>query len=271
MASTSPHLSPIELERFKSCPVECPRLRDRVSSLADYFAIISSAVGAHAPFWFRGHPESRYSLTPSALRYRTASQRSQALQLMPEFKRIADIKLHRPPSFDNDLMWSQIAQHYGLPTRLLDWTENATAALYFACQKSDCDGIAFLLNPIELNRLSYPLKPRVLDPEQDRGLILKYLNSGVRDMRRGSLPLAINPVWNSDRLMIQKGKLTLHGNRFTLDRGKIPSLVAILILREVKETLLSELERVGIDEMTLFPELEHSCIHLKRHARLELV
>jgi len=164
-------LSPIELRRFRSCPVDCPKLSDRISSLADYFAVISSAVSAHAPFWFRGHAESRYSLIPSALRYRTATKRSQALQLMLEFKRIADIKLHRPPSFENELMWAQIAQHYGLPTRLLDWTENATAALYFACQKTDCDGMVFLLNPTELNRLSYPLKPRVLDPQQDKELI----------------------------------------------------------------------------------------------------
>ena len=271
MTTMSPRLSPTELRRFRSCPVDCPKLTDRISSLADYIAILSSAVSAHAPFWFRGHSESHYSLTPSALRYRTVTKRSQALQLISEFKRIADIKLHRPPSFDNGLMWAQIAQHYGLLTRLLDWTESATAALYFACQKADCDGMVFLLNPIELNRLSYPLRPRVLDTEQDKKLILRYLNSGVREAKRGSYPLAVNPVWNSDRLMIQKGKFTLHGNRFTLDRGKVPSLVALLILREVKETLLSELQRVGVDEMTLFPELEHACMHLKRHAGLEII
>jgi hypothetical protein len=271
MPTTPPRLSPIEFRRFRSCPVDCPKLTDRISSLADYFAVISSAVSAHAPFWFRGHCDLRYSLTPSALRYRTATKRSQALQLISEFKRIADIKLDRPPSFDNELMWAQIAQHYGLPTRLLDWTESAAAALYFACQKADCDGMVFLLNPVELNRLSYPLKPHALDPEQDKKLISNYLKSGVREAKRGSYPLAVHPVWNSNRLMIQKGKFTLHGNRFTLDRGKIPSLVALLILREVKGTLLSELERVGVDEMTLFPELEHACRHLKRHAGLEAV
>lgn len=249
--------------------MDCPRLTDKISSLAEYFAVISSAVTANTPFWFRGHSEPHYSLTPSALRYRTAARRSQALSLISEFIRIADIKLPRPPSFDNQLMWAQIAQHYGLPTRLLDWTESAIAALYFACQKKDCDGVVFLLNPIELNRLSYPLKPRVLDPQLDNQLITKYLNSGVREAKRGSYPLAVSPVWNSERLMIQKGKFTLHGSRFTLDRGRVPSMAALFILREIKETLLSELERVGVDEMTLFPELEHACVHLKRHARLE--
>lgn len=271
MATMSPRLSPIELRRFRTCPVDCPKLTDRISSLADYFALISSAVSAHAPFWFRGHSESRYSLTPSALRYRTTAKRLQALQLITEFKRIADIKLERPPNFDNELMWAQIAQHYGLPTRLLDWTESAAAALYFACQNADSDGVVFLLNPIELNRLSYPLKPHALDPEQDKKLISYYLKRGARESKRGSYPLAVHPIWNSHRLMIQKGKFTVHGNRFSLDRGKIPSLVALFVLNEVKGTLLLELERVGVDEMTLFPELEHACIHLKRHAGLEII
>jgi hypothetical protein len=269
MSGPSVRLSRAELRRFASCPVDCPKVTLRISALADYFAVIGSAVGADTPFWFRGHPEPYYSLTPSALRYKTTAKRLQALDLMTEFMRIADIKIARPPSFENRMMWSQIAQHYGLPTRLLDWTESATVALYFACQKPESDGIVFLLDPIELNRLSYPQRPRVLDAQQDTTIILKFLTAGARESRQGRYPVAVNPVWNSDRLMIQKGKFTLHGTRFTLDRGRIPSMIALLILKESKRTLLRELERVGTDEMTLFPELEHACVHLKRHSQLE--
>jgi len=188
---------------------------------------------------------------------------------MGEFKRIADMKLRRPPNLDNELMWAQIAQHYGLPTRLLDWTESATAALYFACLKPDSDGIVFVLNPVDLNRLSYPAKPRVLEAQQDEKLTLRYLKSGTIEARRGNYPLAINPVWNSERLIIQKGVFTVHGARFSLDKGRVPSLAAVLILKEFKNQLRLELQRVGVDEMTLFPELEHSCTHLKRRYGLD--
>ena len=37
----------------------------------------------------------------------------------------------------------------------------------------------------------------------------------------------------------------------------------IPLLKEAKAQLRSDLRRIGVDEMTLYPELEHSCNHLK--------
>jgi hypothetical protein len=47
-------------------------------------------------------------------------------------------------------------------------------------------------------------------------------------------------------------------------------LAAVQVPHEAKSTLRAELERVGIDEMTIFPEFEHACAHLIRRARLWL-
>src|SRR4051812_42948910 len=126
-------LSVPEQRRFLSCPVKCKRLRERITSLADYFSAISGVVSANDTFWFRGHAEPQLSLTPGALRFPLFADRKRALDLMSDFKRIAEAKLPRLPELDDDFKWAQIAQHYGLPTRLLDWTESATTALYFAC------------------------------------------------------------------------------------------------------------------------------------------
>jgi hypothetical protein len=183
---------------------------------------------------------------------------------MADFKRVAEIKLQRPPEPQDELKWAQIAQHYGLPTRLLDWTESATTALYFACLDPNFDGMVFVLNPVDLNRLSDRLKPSILDPQRDEAIILRYLKSGPKESRPRTYPRAINPVWNSDRLIHQRGVFTLHGARFSLDAGGVPSLAAVPVLKEFKEILLSQLQRIGVDEMTLFPELEHSCRHLVR-------
>jgi FRG domain len=262
-------LTVAEAKRFKSCPVRCPKLPHRVTSLADYIQVISSTVSGNERFWFRGHDDPSYSLTPSALRYEKTKDRQTALNLISDFKRVAEIKLPRPPDPQDELKWAQIAQHYGLPTRLLDWTESATTALYFACLNPDFDGIVFVLNPVDLNRLSDRLKPSILDPQRDEAVILRYLKSKPKESKSRAYPRAINPVWNSDRLILQKGVFTLHGTRFSLDAGGLPSLAAVLILKEFKLILLSQLQRVGVDEMTLFPELEHSCRHLVRLSGLD--
>lgn len=274
MSALAP-LSAAELKRLKVCPVKCPLHKVQIASLADYFATISRAVGGEQDrdglgqiaIWFRGHADANYHLTPTALRPKKEDDRSRAVGLMAEFRRIAEIKLPRPPANHEELMWAQIAQHYGLPTKLLDWTESATTALFFACLRSDVDGIVFVINPESLNKLTYPTKPRVLDPRDDAVIIKQYLRTSVRKKSKGRMPVAINPVWNSERLVIQKGVFTLHGSVFSLDDG-VPSLAAVPILREAKPLLRSELQRIGTDEMTLFPELEHACTHLKRRAGL---
>ncbi len=263
-------LSASERKRFAVSPVRCPQLPQKIRSLADYFAVISDAIRTTESFWFRGHEDIIYRLTPSALRYAEEKKRAKALALMAEFKRIADTKLPRPPLPEKELEWSLLAQHYGLPTRLLDWTESATTALYFACLKEHLDGIVLMVNPIDLNRLSYPTKPRVLDPQQDSETILRYLRAGSKQATSGRNPVAIYPVWNSPRLIMQKGVFTLHGSRFELQGDGVPSLAGIPILKESKAQLIAELQRIGVDEMTLFPELEHSCAHLKRKEGLHL-
>jgi FRG domain len=262
-------LTASELKRFRTSPLRCPILNTRVDSLSEFVAAISSAIKTGDTFWFRGHAQANWELTPTALRYPSVDDRAKALQLLAEFKRIAEIKLTRPPNPSEELKWAQLAQHYGLPTRLLDWTESATVALYFACLNQKEDGLVLLLNPIDLNRLSYPKLPRILDPQADDEIIGSYLCLSARSRKTGRFPLAINPVWNSERLMLQKGVFTLHGTRLSITGKDISSLVALPILHEHKQGLRSELQRIGVDELTIFPELEHSCQHLTRRAGLK--
>jgi hypothetical protein len=253
--------------RFAKRAVGCP-ITERVQTLSDFFSVVATTLKGDTKYWFRGHSNVSWRLVPSALRYSERAERERALDLLTEFKRVAEIKQTRPPRDDDDLGWHQVAQHYGLPTRLLDWTESPLIALYFACEGDQADGLVFLLNPVDLNRLSYRHTARILDARNDTQIIRKYFALGGAVNKRGLRTVAVNPIWNSERLMLQKGVFTLHGSRELELPGTTPSLAAVPIAREIKPLLRSELESVGIDELTIFPELEHACSHLRRRARL---
>jgi len=255
--------------RYAGIAASVTVLRTAVTDLSGFFAVFASVLSKKDPFWFRGHGNPEWTLTPSALRFRSEAQRNKALQLLSEFRRYVEIRLPKPPSADDELQWVQLARHYGLPTRLLDWTQNAAVALYFACLEPGKDGAVFVINPIDLNSRVDRHRPRVFDAQHDAGLIGKYLRLTGRLRSRGRWTIAVNPVWNSERIILQQGVFTLHGNRdFTLKSGQASSLVALPVLSEHKEALMGELERVGVSEMSIFPEPEHVCSYLTRREGL---
>ena len=68
---------------------------------------------------------------------------------------------------------------------------------------------------------------------------------------------------------MQQGTFTLHGSAsFELTGSEVPSMCYLPILAAHKPNLLQELERMGIFEMSIFPEPDHICNYLKRHSNL---
>lgn len=276
MPATTPSRRRALRQRYRRCPIDCEAyLTNEIASLSDYFGALYPLLEAGKVFWFRGQAQREWSLTPSALRPDDVQCRERALGLVTDMKRFLEMKLPRPPgppAADDQLGWIQVAQHYGLPTRLLDWTQNAAVALFFACWEAPhVDGLVAALNPLELNQSVDPRLPRVFNPHraEDAKIINAYFNLSGRVSARGKPTIAINPTWNNERIALQQGVFSLHGSRkFDLDRHQASSLLYVPILKEHKEALLNELERVGIGEMFIFPEPEHVCTHLRRAARL---
>ena len=252
----------------------CRMHRAPITTLGEFFNICSGVLKKDTEFWFRGHADLGWPLIPSALRYSDPAERNRALELLADFKRYAKIKLSNLPSRDEELEWVQLARHYGLPTRLLDWTRNAAIALYFACLKTsqrDTDGAALILNPKDLNREATK-EYRIFDAHTDAQRIDMYFSTPGKRTQQSCRTIAINPVWNSERIMLQQGAFTLHGPKdFTLTSAQVPSLVCLRIPATRKQQLLVELERAGINEMSIFPEPEHMCRSLVWREKLDVL
>ena len=117
---------------FETKGPNCPVLNQTVTDLSEYFAALKPLVTNANPYWFRGNSDFTYELIPSALRHKKQQERDVALNLVTDFRRLAEIKVDHRPENGDTLKWLQLAQHYGLDTRLLDWSENAAIALYLS-------------------------------------------------------------------------------------------------------------------------------------------
>jgi hypothetical protein len=244
----------------------CTVLKSKISSLAEYLEVFDALfTNPHDPFWFRGHDDISWVLCPSALRYSDELIRERAINSLSEFRRIQEYRFPKAPGPDEVFKWMQIGQHHGLPTRLLDWTQSLATALYFACENPARDGLVIAINPRDLNRVSLPKQGiDVVDPHANETIIRKYFSLGSKPKKRGLKTVAVKPAWNSDRIILQQGMFTLHGDEFCLDKKQAPSLIGVPILQSVKLKLRHQLERIGVAEMFIFPEPEHVCSYIKR-------
>lgn len=96
--------------------------------------------------WFRGHSDFQYMLRPALFRQgKSLGIHFNEKQMLEEFRRrYPEQSHHHKTTYE----WLTLMQHYGLPTRLLDWSSNLLVALYFCCQEQpDKDGAVYALNP----------------------------------------------------------------------------------------------------------------------------
>src|SRR5206468_3706329 len=94
--------------------------------------------------------DALWTLVPRLLR--SGISREQEKNMLARFRYRAMGMLEHPPADNDPARWLFLMQHHGLPTRLLDWSESALPALFFAvADKPDTDGRLYILVPMGLN------------------------------------------------------------------------------------------------------------------------
>lgn len=227
--------------------------------------------------WFRGLACAGHSLLPKLMRDGKSSDQvfDREKRLLTRFRQRS--MAYWPAGYpQNDWEHLFAMQHFGMPTRLLDWSENLFVAAHFALaeqtnhnhDKDSCMPIIWCVDPVEWNR-SVPLLKEYGDVIQ----VLTTVDDEVEAYRpetakrRSKSPVAIFGAHNSARIVAQRGTFMVWGaepralEHFAMEQDA--RLWRIEVIGE-RSNLARSLRQLGFSETMVFPELPSLSTELSR-------
>jgi hypothetical protein len=216
-----------------------------------------------ASLWFRGVSKESYDLKPRLYRLDHFDED----EIRIDFERYGRQLVEAMPQDDWD--WYFLMQHFGAPTRLLDWTDGALIALHFAVRSGSKrklkgarqrteNAAVWALDPGWLNKRAFGEDYLLLKDSKEAKYYLPLRRAGRK--ARPPYPIAIDPPHVARRVAVQRGHFTIHGSeRKGLDtlcersRSRLQKIpIAAWKIGDIRD----ELVRCGISDTTVFPDLE---------------
>lgn len=224
--------------------------------------------------WFRGSGNAKeHKLEPSLFRHKKVKNSEiDVVDLEANIKR--RFAQTSPPFYEgriasNDFDAIFMQQHFGVPTRLLDWSENPFIALYFALSSSekDKDAVVWMLDPIKWNKKS--LNNQGLDriPDTSFENARRFLSNPGGDFAMSD-PIAIYGDHINSRITAQRGNFTMFCKSLTPmeDIGYAgDSLIKILIPSSEKDNLYKKMLSIGYTHSVIYPDFSGLSVELKTY------
>jgi hypothetical protein len=241
---------------------------------------------------YRGHSNAReYKLVPSVLREVRYKEAEHVI--------LRELVSSHPQEFADDTSTlDQLArvQHYSLPTRLLDLTWNPLAGLYFAAKEHDgipgevivlrvkkplvkfydsdtasCIANLAHLSAMEKAAIDFSLGPDPFNEQAPIDRLLQFIRvekphflSRI-DPSHLKSAVVVKPKLNNRRILAQSGAFLLFGHEASLEPVP-PADIGIERIRingNKKQVIRRELDRMAMNDSSMFPEIEKAAIYIR--------
>lgn len=174
----------------------------------------------HTDYIYRGQEEYSWELYAAIQRPENKRFLENEMKVCIEFREtvVENLLLHQQTHLQAAGQWLAIMQHYALPTRFLDWTENLNAGLYFVCCKNpSLDGALYALNPHPLYQASLGFMKSIPSPlsAEEPPPFFKFPEARFTNFqcRQESIRVVpIKPFASNERQQIQNGVFTVSNN-----------------------------------------------------------
>jgi hypothetical protein len=222
--------------------------------------------------WYRGHRSTQWNVEPTIWReYEPWQERNFAHR----FRSRAAIRMHDAPSYNDLSHWISLMRHYGLPTRLMDWSRSPLVALYFALEylfeepnAVPVNSVVWVLQPHRLNQIENMEEVGPLTPSINSETCLPVLKGAFFEPEEPDKePNKVLAVMAHDvdlRIFIQQGCFTIHSSRLPLnkrnDHGDF--LFPILIPDKYARSIADQLFVAGLRKGDIYPDLANLAAEL---------
>ena len=225
-------------------------------------------------FAYRGMQDALFDLTTTLVRLGGDYPRHEE-DLLRNFRKYA----HKQAAMgDSVWYWLSLAQHHGLPTRLLDWTYSPFVALHFATAELelfDRDGVIWCVDYIKTRQL-LPRKLRdILEQEDTNIFTAEMLSQAARslsefdDLSKDDYVVFIEPPSLDDRIVNQYALFSLmsspSANLEEWLHNHLECHRRVIIPASLKWEIRDKLDQANITERVLFPGLDGLSSWLRRY------